>query len=187
MIYIFGGSGSGKSLFAENRILSLEKERAGQCSKIYVATMQVYGREDAKRVEKHRRQRAGKGFVSLECYGSLQSVQADKNSLVLLECMANFVANHQFTPGGSASGDADMAEKLWQEIVDLDARCAKLVIVGNDVFLNPEEEQKSFTEETRKYLDLMDTLHRRLSAFSEEVTELVFSLPIVHRQRRGCL
>ena len=53
MAVVTGGSGSGKSAFAEDKILSL-----GQGKRFYIATMHPYDEESYKRVERHRKMRA---------------------------------------------------------------------------------------------------------------------------------
>ena len=59
---IMGGSGSGKSAYAEDYALA----QAGESSKYYIATMQIYDAEGQRKVERHRKLRAGKGFVTIE-------------------------------------------------------------------------------------------------------------------------
>ena len=54
---IMGGSGSGKSAYAEDYALA----QAGESSKYYIATMQIYDAEGQRKVERHRKLRAGKG------------------------------------------------------------------------------------------------------------------------------
>ena len=56
---VIGGSGSGKSEFAENLLEDSQR-------KYYIATMQVYEEEGRKKVARHRRLRAGKGFQTIE-------------------------------------------------------------------------------------------------------------------------
>lgn len=67
LILVTGGSGSGKSAFAEDRILSL-----GEAKRIYIATMHPFDQESFKRIERHRKMRAGKGFDTIECYTGLR-------------------------------------------------------------------------------------------------------------------
>ena len=59
---IMGGSGSGKSAYAEDYALA----QAGESLKYYIATMQIYDAEGQRKVERHRKLRAGKGFVTIE-------------------------------------------------------------------------------------------------------------------------
>ena len=52
MILITGGSGSGKSAYGEKRILE-----AGEMTRYYIATMEVFGEEGRKKVERHKKLR----------------------------------------------------------------------------------------------------------------------------------
>ena len=53
---ITGGSGSGKSAYAEECIGMLSEG----CHKYYLATMQVFGEEGQAKVERHQKLRSGK-------------------------------------------------------------------------------------------------------------------------------
>ena len=88
MTVVTGGSGSGKSAFAEDKILSY-----GARKRIYIATMHPYDEESLQRVARHRKMRAGKGFETVECYTGLNVLDFPENAAVLLECMSNLAAN----------------------------------------------------------------------------------------------
>ena len=67
---VTGGSGSGKSAFAEDRVLSF-----GDAQRIYIATMHPFDEESHKRIERHQKMRAGKGFETVECYTGLKNCE----------------------------------------------------------------------------------------------------------------
>ena len=67
MILVTGGSGSGKSAFAEDCIVAF-----GNARRIYIATMYPFDEESRKRVKRHQAMRQGKGFDTLECYTGLR-------------------------------------------------------------------------------------------------------------------
>ena len=62
MILILGGSGSGKSAYAEDYLL----RTAGDKKKYYIATMQIWDEEMQAKVARHHRLRQGKGFTTIE-------------------------------------------------------------------------------------------------------------------------
>ena len=70
LVVVTGGSGSGKSAFAEDRVLSF-----GEARRIYIATMQAFDEESHRRIRRHRRMRAGKGFETIERYTELDTSQ----------------------------------------------------------------------------------------------------------------
>ena len=63
MILVIGGSGSGKSSYAEEIVCSVSGE---DMKKYYLATMQIFDEEGRKKVERHRKLRSGKGFLTIE-------------------------------------------------------------------------------------------------------------------------
>ena len=50
MVLVTGGSGSGKSAYAENRVMQF-----GDASRIYIATMFPFDEESHRRIARHRR------------------------------------------------------------------------------------------------------------------------------------
>ena len=96
MILVIGGSGSGKSAYAEKVALECQKEKRH----FYLATMHVFGEEGQKKVERHKRMRAGKGFVTIEqptdIMQCLPALREAGGGVVLLECMSNLAANEMF-------------------------------------------------------------------------------------------
>ena len=99
---ITGGSGCGKSTWAEKLVRSLP---AGD--RVYIATMQVYDRESEIRVQRHRAQRAGLGFRTVECEKDLAAVQVEAGSVVLLG-----LSPEEVTGRGAGLSDAGLRRKI---------------------------------------------------------------------------
>ena len=81
IVFVIGGSGSGKSAYAEKRLLAMEAEK-----KHYIATMRVFDEEGKKRVEKHRTMRREKGFLTIEKPIDLGEIALDAGDAWMLEC-----------------------------------------------------------------------------------------------------
>ena len=75
---VLGGAASGKSEYAESLVLKTTGPR------YYLATMQVWDAECAARVEKHRKMRAAKQFVTVECPLHLDNVRLPARGTALL-------------------------------------------------------------------------------------------------------
>ena len=88
---VTGGSGSGKSEFAENLSVGYKSENL-----IYIATMFPYDNESLKKIERHKKMRENKNFKTIECFKDLKDIGIPKNSTVLLDCMSNLVANEMY-------------------------------------------------------------------------------------------
>ena len=123
VIFVSGGSGSGKSEFAEGLVTSSEFD-----DRTYIATMRVWDEEGRKRVERHRAMRKDKGFNTIECDVGLG--KADVNGgAVLLEDLTNLFMNEYFEPGGK-----NALSRVEADLLSLAGKCELLVIVGNDIF-----------------------------------------------------
>ena len=129
LILVTGGSGSGKSEYAEGIAVSLA-ERDG-LPLYYIAAMKPYGEEGKRRVERHRRLRAGKGFQTVERYVALKGQELPEEGVVLLECLSNLTANEMFEPEGAGDGTE---EAVLAGVEALSGRSRHLVVVTNDIF-----------------------------------------------------
>lgn len=168
---ILGGSGSGKSSYAESEAVRLRENR----TLYYLATMQVYGEEGRKKVERHRNLRAGKGFLTQECPVDLADVcaQMDVGSVALLECISNLTANEMFRGEQIAAVD-DVVEKIEQDVKRVAAQVKHLVIVSNNVF----EDGIAYEKETMQYLEALGRINVRLARMADRVTEVVVGIPV---------
>lgn len=160
LVLITGGSGSGKSEFAENTAMQLGEKRT------YIATMKPFGAEAQKRIERHRGLRAGKGFDTVECYTDIKNL--DVSGTALLECMPNLLANEMF--GGSGE---NAVEEIIEGVCALASKCDNLVIVTNEV----SSDGIDYGEETEKYKKNLGTLNCRISANTDEVYEVSCGVP----------
>ena len=115
MTLVTGGSGSGKSEYAE-RLAA-----AGGTPRIYVATMIPWDDEGRRRIEKHRAMRAGKGFETVECYTGLERLADEILALRSVCGHLVVVTNNVFNDGG----DYDSETVRYMEILaDVNRRLA---------------------------------------------------------------
>ena len=186
---VIGGSGSGKSAYAEQMAV----KAAGNGSLYYVATMQVYDEEGKKKVERHQKMRAGKGFLTIEQPRRLKEaakkvatekvsagkVAAGVGKTVLLECMSNLVANEMFSEENlSAVMDKEKIRQLSGEIINgvtaLHDSCDILIIVTNQTF----EDGIRYDASTMDYIRLLGDVNRQIAERAEQVVEVVAGIPI---------
>ena len=166
MIVVTGGSGSGKSAFAEGRCMELEPGE-----KIYIATMEPYDEESFRRIDRHRAMRAEKHFQTIECYRHLEELAVPSDATILLECMSNLAANEIFHPEGRRS---ESAEAIWQGILHLKNSCRNLVVVTNNVFDDGQE----YAEGSMEYLRILGEINVRMGRAADETWEVVCGIPI---------
>ena len=227
MIYfIFGGSASGKSEYAENLAVFCasggcadlsadggavdcrkycnsdaggKEERNGRSFEktenggrlLYVATMRRDSGEAAARIRKHREQRRGKGFRLYEA----ESLSALKGAPC--DCLSDFAANvmfseenlRRFTESESLSESGrnslletyriSLSEEIGTGVRELEEKCENLVIVSDFVF----SDGAVYDSLTELYIRLLGDLWKKIAVQADEVTEIVFGLPVKLKQR----
>ena len=96
----------------------------------------------ACRVKKHKLQRDGKGFETIEQYqnigGALKGCKRDTKPVVLVECMSNLLANECFEENGHP-------DNIFAECMQLYSECSHLVIVTNEVFSEQTQVLRLYT------------------------------------------
>lgn len=172
MTLILGGSGSGKSSFAENYTLSL----ADGMTKYYIATMQVFDSEGQKKVLKHQMQRSGKGFLTIEqptdLGQSLEKMESGKKT-ALLECMSNLTANEMFR-GEEPEQEEIVIQRIVTAVKRLKENLSHFIIVSNNVF----EDGRVYDETTMAYIRAMGSINAKLAEMADEVVEVVVGIPV---------
>lgn len=165
---VTGGASSGKSAYAEALASALGTPR------YYLAAMRPYGEEGARRVHRHRAQRAGRGFTTVECFDGLD-VTVLKGGVALVECLGNVVANALFAPDGEQRS-ADEAHALTVNMfAEVGERCEHMVIVGNEVGCDGVD----YDESTHAYIELLGRIACEYAAASDAVVEVSAGIPCV--------
>lgn len=167
---VTGGSGSGKSAYAEDLLSSCEG------TKYYIATMQIFDAEGEKKVKRHQKLRAGKGFITIESpvdAGKISFEESCEKKSALLECMSNLTANEMFSSNSRKTAD-EVAAKVITDLKQLCEKTDNLVIVTNNVF----EDGILYDEGTMEYLKALGAINARLAAMADYVTEVVAGIPV---------
>jgi len=196
MLYIVtGGSGSGKSEYAEQTAVQCRNRTGGTLW--YLATMRIWDDEGRKRVERHRRMRAAKGFETIERYTGLETLElretfeelnpagldaeqetdslkywesrrVAQKQVLLLECMSNLVLNEFYDQENGAE------ERILQGIKHLQKQCGDLIIVTNEIF----SDGVTYEPESERYIELLGRIDRELGQMADSVTEVVYGIPL---------
>lgn len=168
---VTGGSGSGKSAYAEAVIMRLMKGK--HCKKYYIATMEPFGEETLRKIARHREMRKDEGFDTLECYVDLKGTAetlADRPA-VLLECMSNLTANEIYRPDGAGDLTAD---RIMEGVDKLLEKCEHVVIVTNEVCSECAIDSKDMI----RYKQILSEVNRRLAEKADRVTEVVYGIAV---------
>ena len=177
MILVIGGCGSGKSSYAEEVVCSVSEE---DMKKYYLATMQIFDEEGRKKVERHRKLRSGKGFLTIEqpteIGRSIEKMDAGRK-IVLLECISNLTANEMFA-GETPKLEMQVVQSVISDLEQLRKNTTNLVVVSNNVF----EDGIVYEQTTMDYIHAMGEINQRLAAMADQVVEVVAGIPVVIKQ-----
>lgn len=171
---VTGGSGSGKSEYAENWLMEQSGAQDQLLPLLYVATMMPYTEETKKKIERHRRLRAGKGFQTLERYKDMQEIQVPENAGILLECISNLTANELYLEDGSQDQVEDTVKRIVDGIRHLGECTEVLTIVTNEV----GSDINGYSEETENYRKCIGRINQELGRMADLVTEVVYGIPV---------
>ena len=204
MTLILGGSGSGKSAYAEDYLLRAAADRQtigkGDSQKYYIATMQIWDEEMQAKVDRHHRLRQGKGFITIE-----QPVALEK----ALETMRQVRAKNQFENDETIQcGNTEhLSTQIQSRAVLLECMSN---LVANEMFSGEEQEAGQVVMErvlrgvemlkrqtdplvivtnnvfedgivydsgTMEYIEALGRINERLAAEADEVIEVVAGIP----------
>lgn len=163
---VTGGSGSGKSAFAEQCVLDF-----GPARRIYIATMFPFDEECQKRIQRHRKMRSEKQFDTIECYTGLKQADIPEDSVVLLECMSNLTANEMYQENGAGE---DTVAAIMDGIRWLLQRVRHLVVVTNEIF----SDGITYDPDTCRYQSYLGQINSEMGKLADTVTEVVYGIPL---------
>ena len=172
-LLVTGGAASGKSEYAEQRAMQAAAPR------VYLATMEPFGAEAQRRIHRHRRLRAEKGFLTIECPVDIQSVGLPEKSTVLLECLSNLAANEFFSSAGAGRERAE--ETIFSGIGSLLSRTEDLIVVTNELF----SDGTAYDSSVMEYLRLLGKLNQKLAGIADEVVEVVCGIPVIWKKGKS--
>ena len=170
MILLTGGSGCGKSSYAESLCAGLPGPR------YYIAAMRPFGDGSARKIAYHREMRRSKGFETIERYTDLDSLLLPRRGTALLECICNLTANEMFDDSGIMT---DPYDRVTHGVESLCRQCDNVLVVTNEV----GDDAHAFDDATNAYITVLWKINRTLAMQADAVYELVCGIPVVRKGR----
>jgi adenosylcobinamide kinase/adenosylcobinamide-phosphate guanylyltransferase len=159
--FVLGGARSGKSRFAE-RLLS-----GTSGPKTYIATAEAFDDEMRDRIARHREQRAGEGWTTIEApldpVAALQSAEGG----LLLDCVTVWLGNLMHHGRNIRTEVARLCSALEQAKV-------RAVLVSNEVGLSIVPENAM----ARRFRDEQGFANQRIAEVADEVFFVAAGLPL---------
>jgi adenosylcobinamide kinase/adenosylcobinamide-phosphate guanylyltransferase len=199
-IFISGGCKNGKSYYAQHlaqaqRAAQRAAQQAALCatqqaaqstthqaarqadSLCYIATMKSVDAEDDERIARHRRDREGWGFSTVEQPADIEKIldKCDRGSSFLLDSLTALLANEMFLPDGSVNEHADV--KIIDGLLRVTNAINNIVIVSDFIYSDAQVYDQ-LTEEYRKSLAKID---RAAVTHCDVVLEIAYGNVIIHK------
>jgi len=175
-VFISGGCKNGKSTFAQR----LARALAGGGPLYYIATMEPRDREDEERIRRHRKEREGGGFVTVErprdILRCLDFAEAD--AAFLLDSVTALLSNEMFPPP-DCRVDAAAADRVAAGLLELGGRVRDIVFVSDFIYSDADLYDAA-TEEYRRGLAKID---RALAEDCDAAAELCAGNVVWHKGR----
>ena len=154
LVLISGANDSGKSVYAEKLVGSMNGE------KYYIATMKPVNDDNHRRILKHKKQRVGLGFETLEMPYNIDKASMPEGALVLLEDVSNLMANSGFELGHGP-------DAVFESITALAERCGLLAAVSISGLTS-----KGYDADTAAYIDNLNYLNGLLFSAADCAVEM---------------
>lgn len=169
---VIGAAASGKSAYAESLCLGHDGPR------VYMATMEPFGKMGSRRIARHRALREGKGFSTLlsarvtwapQCPGFRAAAR------FFWRTWATWLPNELFAEGGLSPRDPDaVAREVLGGIERLAQAAAYTVVVTVDVFADGMR----YDEGTEAWRRALARVNAGVAALADRAVEVVCGIPV---------
>ena len=173
---ITGGARSGKS----DHALRLAENRSD--NRAYVATCPVKDEEMRERVEKHRRRRQDRGWVTIEERTDLAAaVRGAGQKLLLIDCLTLWVSNLMEQKGNELT-EAEMERRSRAVLESCRDRDGAVFIVTNEVGMGVVPDNPA----ARRFRDLAGRTNQVFAAEADKVTLMVCGIATEVKNEGRC-
>ena len=174
--FVSGGCKNGKSFFAQR----LAKEQQDGLL-YYIATMAPVDAEDDERIVRHRAERDGWGFVTVEQPVGIEDVleKCDCGGSFLLDSLTALLANEMFPLGGDV--DAVAAARTISGLSEVLAAVGNIVIVSDFLY----SDAFVFDPLTEQYRKALAEVDRAVARACDAVAEVTYSGVVWHKGSGG--
>lgn len=178
-MFVSGGCKNGKSMFAQQKAQELALQK--KVPLYYVATMIPSDDEDDTRIKRHREERAGWGFETIEqgldICKLLKRNGVDSNGVFLLDSVTALLSNEMFANGKI---DFDAGPRT---VTDL---CKFAKNTGNTIFVSDflYGEMVMYDEVTETYRRYLAQIDKKLAEICENVVEYSYGMPFFYKEKK---
>ena len=168
-VFISGGCKNGKSMYAQK----LAKETALREGKklYYVATMKPKDREDEERIKRHREERKGWDFKTIEQPCNISFLLSDEcidtGAVFLIDSVTALLENEIFDE--NFIFDEAAHRRVAEDLINFAKNTGNVIFVSDYIY----GDGTAYGELTEKYRKALAYVDRTLAKFCEAVKEVV--------------
>ena len=172
-VFISGGAKNGKSTFAQN--LAVQMARKNKCPLYYLATMIPHDEEDRERIERHRYDRQGLGFRTIECGHDIDLEIEGREGVFLIDSVTALLSNEMFRSNGSVDTEASI--RIAENLSRLCEKHDGLIFVSDYIY----GDGVKYDELTDAYIQGLAIIDKALAKACDRVVEMTFGFPIEYK------
>lgn len=176
-VFISGGAKNGKSSFAQSLAVKMSKEK--KCPLYYVATMIPHDNEDRARIERHRDDRRGLGFKTIECGKNIDEEIGLREGVFLIDSVTALLSNEMFRSDGTVDTEASI--RISEKLSTLCKNRDGLIFVSDYIYA----EGGNYDELTEAYIQGLAIIDRALAKACGRVVEMINGIPIDYKDDRA--
>ena len=175
VVFICGGSKSGKSSLAQNISKALAKDKP----LYYVATMIPCDNEDKEKIRLHIEDRDGMGFETVECGVDICSIldKTDNCGTFMLDSITALLTNEMYGNFETVGVDKSAADRCKKDIKQLAETVKNIVIVSDYIFSDAE----NYDESTEYFRQALAYLGNSTAQIADVVIEMSFGNITIHK------
>lgn len=145
--------------------------------RFYIATMRPRDAEDEARIARHRMERSGQGFETVECPERIGSLvgRLPKDASLLLDSTTALLAEEMF--GADGTLDENAPARVEAELLSLMDAYEHVVVVSDAIY----SDGGRYDEATERYRKGLARIDRTLAARCDAVLEMAFGQRILHK------
>lgn len=176
IILITGGARSGKSRHAQQLGESLPGK------KLFIATCPVTDAEIGQRIERHRQDRQGAGWQTVEETVNLAQVLADNSApeVALIDCLTLWINNMLFIDAANMLDEDAVSVQVSKLLAACAARAGVVIMVTNEVGLGIVPENPL----ARRYRDLVGRCNQEIAAVADKVITSICGIPVTIKENK---
>jgi len=179
IIFVTGGSRSGKSSYAQKRAESLPGPRA------YLATCPIIDDEMAQRCRKHQEARSQAAWDTIEEERDIAGILSNDRThdVILVDCLTLWVNNLIYEAGqnGRMMTEKDITEKCRILLASCATFAGTIIFVTNEVGMGIVPDNSL----GRSFRDIAGRCNQIIAGAADEVIFLVSGIPLYLKKREG--